>query len=185
MRTHLVAIVLFTQSLGLATAFAAQGLGGVARQEEARRKATGVPSKVYTNDNLRGDGSSQPAAAAPAPPAAPPVVAESPAAAPAAPAPAPGEVRDEKYWRGRIEAARTALTRAQLFREALQTRINSLMTDFVNQDDPARRAVIGAQRQEALAEFDRLKQEIANGQKAIAAIQEEARRANAPAGWVR
>jgi hypothetical protein len=72
-----------------------------------------------------------------------------------------------------------------MFREALQTRINSLMTDFVNQDDPARRAVIGAQRQEALAEFDRLKQEITDGQKAIAAIQEEARRANAPPGWMR
>jgi len=36
-----------------------------------------------------------------------------------------------------------------------------------------------------LAELDRLKKEIAERNKAITAIQEEARRAGAPSGWVR
>ena len=88
-------------------------------------------------------------------------------------------------WRGKLEGARTALTRAQLFQDALQSRINALSTDFVNRDDPAQRAVIAADRQKALAELDRVKQEIAQNQKAIVAIQEEGRRAGAPAGWLR
>jgi hypothetical protein len=36
-----------------------------------------------------------------------------------------------------------------------------------------------------MAELDRVKQENAELQKAIAAIQEEGRRAGAPAGWLR
>jgi hypothetical protein len=176
---------------GFAAGLYAQSLGEVARQEEARRKAIKEPAKVYTNDNLRGSDlpAPAPAAATPQTPAAPapasvqpPVAAQVPGTAPAG---APGEVRDEKYWRGRVDAARTALTRAQTFQEALQSRINALSADFVNRDDPAQRNVIAAERQKALAELDRVKQEIADGQKAIAAVQEEARRANVPAGWVR
>jgi hypothetical protein len=72
-----------------------------------------------------------------------------------------------------------------MFQEALQSRINALSTDFVNRDDPAQRSVIAADRQKAMAELDRVKQESAELQKAIAAIQEEGRRAGAPAGWLR
>ena len=91
----------------------------------------------------------------------------------------------EDAWRKRITAARDALSRAQVFAEALQSRINALSTDFVNRDDPAQRNAIAGERQKALAELDRVKQEIVDHQKAITAIQDEARRAGVPAGWVR
>jgi hypothetical protein len=55
----------------------------------------------------------------------------------------------------------------------------------VNRDDPVQRSTIAAERQKALAEFDRVKQEIADQQKAITTIQDEARRAGVPPGWVR
>jgi hypothetical protein len=180
-------VVLVLCSVGLqpdGAALFAQSLGEVARQEEARRRAIKQPAKTYTNDNLRG-GDLPPSAATPA--AAPPAAAAADAAASdaaAAPA-APQEARNEKYWRGRIDAARTALSRAQTLHEAVQTRVNSLSADFVNRDDPAQRNVIAAERQKALAELDRLKQEIAAQQKAIVDTQDEARRANVPAGWVR
>jgi ATP-dependent exoDNAse (exonuclease V) alpha subunit len=77
------------------------------------------------------------------------------------------------------------LSRAQVFGEALQSRINALTTDFVNRDDPSQRNAIAAERQKALAELDRVKQEIVDHQKAISTIQDEARRAGVPAGWVR
>ena len=77
------------------------------------------------------------------------------------------------------------MSRAQIFAEALQSRINALATDFVNRDDPAQRNAIAAERQKALAELDRVKQETVDHQKAISAIQDEARRAGVPAGWVR
>jgi len=77
------------------------------------------------------------------------------------------------------------LSRAQTFADALQSRINVLSADFVNRDDPAQRNVIGADRQKAVDELARVKTEIAQFQKAITDIQDEARRANVPAGWVR
>ena len=171
----------------------AQALGDVAKQEAERRKTVGTPGKVYTNDSLR---SEPPPAAAPAGPksAAPPA-----APAPAAPGgqPTAGEASGtttpaaepapttEDGWRTRITAARDALSRAQIFSEALQSRINALNTDFINRDDPAQRDAIAAERQKAMSELDRVKREIADHQKAITTIQDEARRAGVPAGWVR
>ncbi|MBI4265785.1 MAG: hypothetical protein HY657_15525 [Acidobacteria bacterium] len=173
----------------------AQSVADIARQEAARRKAITTPGKVYTNDNLRREPPST--ASVPAPPAAAPAVqpqgAEPGQAAPAgaaeaaaAPPPAAAEpVRDEAYWRQRLTAEREALARAQIFAEALQSRINALTTDFVNRDDPAQRDVIAADRQTALAELERVQREIQDHQKAIAGIQEEARRAGVPPGWLR
>jgi hypothetical protein len=163
----------------------AQSLGDVARKEEARRKTVRKPSRVYTNDNLKNvDPPPADTASSPEPQgAAAPAASGTPAAT--TPPAATESARDEKYWRGRLDAARTALTRAQTFQDALQSRINALSTDFVNRDDPAQRNVIVADRQKALAELDRVKKEIAEHQKALADIQEEGRRAGVPAGWLR
>lgn len=181
------------------TGAAAQSLAEVARQEAERRKAIQARGKVYTNDSLRDE--PPPSTPVPAPPTAAPATpdattpagqtpaagGQAPAAQPGAPAagttpPAP---QTEAEWRKRIDSERNALQRAQMFSEALQSRINALTTDFVNRDDPAQRDVIAAERQKALAELDRVKQDIANHQKAITTIQDEARRAGVPAGWVR
>ena len=93
--------------------------------------------------------------------------------------------KEEAKWRERMKNEREALDRAKSFADALQIKINSLKTDFVNRDDPVQRAGIAAERDKSLAELDRLKKEIAERNKAITAIQEEARRAGAPSGWVR
>jgi hypothetical protein len=173
-----------------------QGLGDVAKREAERRKAVGTPGKVYTNDSLRTDapptsapattpqGATPPAAAAQAPAVAAGV--QTPGSQPTGTAASsePGSTTEDA-WRKRITAARDALSRAQVFAEALQSRINALTTDFVNRDDPAQRNAIAGERQKALAELDRVKQEIVDQQKAISAIQDEARRAGVPAGWVR
>jgi hypothetical protein len=55
----------------------------------------------------------------------------------------------------------------------------------VNRDDPAQRDVVAAERQKALAELDRVKKEIQDHQHALTALQDEARRAGIPPGWVR
>ena len=77
------------------------------------------------------------------------------------------------------------LDRDQTFADALQTKINSLTTDFVNRDDPAQRAVLERDRQKSIAEVNRLKKAIADDKKAIADLEEEARRAGVPPGWLR
>jgi hypothetical protein len=191
---------------------AGQSLADVARKEQERRKAATSAAKpdkdkekdkdkakkVYTNDDL-GPGGPQPEAApteAASGQAAPPAQAththEAPAAqtpAPAAGAPAPeaaaGENRDENWWRNRITTARADLQRQTLFLEAIQSRVNALTTDFVNRDDPAQRDQIAVERQKNLSELERVQKEIERLKKQVADIEEEARRAGVPAGWLR
>jgi flagellar hook-associated protein FlgK len=84
-----------------------------------------------------------------------------------------------------LKALRDELARNDTFAEAMQTRLNSLQTDFVNRDDPAQRSVIERNRQKVASELNRLKQSITDGKKAIADLEEEARRAGVPPGWLR
>ena len=43
--------------------------------------------------------------------------------------------KDEKYWKGRITAAREAADHDKVLLDALQSRVNALSTDFVNTSD--------------------------------------------------
>lgn len=164
-----------------------QSLAELAKQEELRRKSIGSTGKVYTNEDLRRDITAT----------APPSGNATPAQPPSTQVPSvnlpggrvddaeAGEVKDEKYWRERIAAARATLERSRVFADALQTRLNSLAADIVNRDDPAQRAQLELERQRALAELDRVTKETAEQAKAIADIEEEARKSNVPPGWLR
>jgi hypothetical protein len=180
--------------LASAAVASAQSLVEVARREEERRKAVGTAGKVYTNEQLRSEPGGAPAPA-PSPAAGTPAKPSEAAAAPEAASPEPAKPgteaagtetpRTEEAWRKRIATEREGATRAKLLADALQSQINGLTTDFENRSDPAQRSVIFANRQKALAELDRVKKEAEQHQKAVATIQEEARRAGIPAGWVR
>lgn len=187
---------LATAAVLLLTATAqAQSLADVARKEEERRKANPESTKVYTNKDLN---------AAPAP--------STPAPAPASSTPAGGTkdsketkdakdpkasddkakdatvkepVKDRAYWAGRLKALQDQVDQNQTLVDAIQTRVNALSTDFVNRDDPAQRSVIERDRQKALSELTRLKQAVVDGKKAVATLEEEARRAGVPPGWLR
>jgi hypothetical protein len=184
-------------------------LAEVARKEAERRKAIRSASPVYTNADVKESG--RPASPAPPPAAAgeagaavqPPAPASEPgaeakappsqaapsaqAAQPAAPAAGSGEAApgDEAFWRRRMAEARERLHRSKLFAEALQSRINALWADFTARDDPAQRALIEANRQEALAELERVKADIERETRAIEELEEEARKAGVPPGWLR
>jgi hypothetical protein len=189
----------------------AQSLGDVARQEEARRQSA-AKGKVYTNGDLRGAPAPAttpaPSPASPAPGASPAAgdagakagakpdpKADGKAAAPGADAkaaaggdatsaPADGK-GDEAAWRKRRQTIQDALNRAQAFASALQSQINGLTGEFAARDDPAQRARVGAERQKALTELDRVKKEIQQNTKALDDLQEEARRSGVPPGWLR
>lgn len=170
-----------------------QSLAEIAAKEQARREKIQKPSPVYTNKDL--EPSSRPAPPPPAADAGTPTAPEADEeavteeGAPPAEGEAPEEEEDlakqEEMWRSRITEARAALERSQMFAEALQSRINALWADFTARDDPAQRAVIEAERRKAIAQLDRVKAEIVAQTKAIADIEEEARRAGVPPGWLR
>jgi hypothetical protein len=184
---RLIAILL-AALIWMPAAPSAQGLASVAKKEEARRKNIKAPAKVYTNEDLKADIT---ASVVP-----PPSNASAAEPTPSAQVPSvnlpggkvteePGETKDEAYWRGRMAQARSALERLRIFNDALQSRLNALATDIVNRDDPAQRSQLELERQRAIAEMDRVKKEMADQTKVIADIEEDARKAGVPPGWLR
>ena len=179
----LVAVMLATPVI-----LSAQTLAEVARKEEARRRSVKQSGKVYTNGDLTADIT---ASSVDAPTNASPAAPEPSTQVPSVNLPggngqaADTERKDEAYWRQRITGARSALERSRIFADALQSRLNALATDIVNRDDPAQRAQLELERQRAMAEMERVKQEMAEQTKAIADIEEEARKAGVPPGWLR
>ena len=181
------------------SAFAQSPLADAARREAVRRKAVRDASvPVYTNADIL----QLPERTAPVRPplstsgettvttagiggetSDAPAAASAPAAeaAPAEPSPR----GDAKIWRARITTARSNLSRATMFAEALQSRINGLTVDFTNRDDPAQRQLLFDQRQQALDELSRVQAEIAAFTQEIRDIEEEARRLGVPPGWLR
>jgi hypothetical protein len=164
-----------------------QTLGKAARDAEAKRKTTSTSGKVYTNGDLRGDPSS------PSQPGAPTTSPTTAAAPPSQSGVAPADekakdgqpAKDEAYWRQRIKAERDALSRAETFSAALQSQISGLHAEFAACAGPPQCNEISSKRQKSSGELDRVKKEIADRTKAVVGIQEEARRAGVPAGWVR
>ena len=208
-------IVVVTLAAILTSGAPAQSLGDVARQEESRRKTTssgkvytnddlrGAPAAATTTPAPTPPSPATDAAPAALPPPAdagakpapkPDVKADAkPApggdakAADAEPkaAPAPDPKGDQAAWRKRRQSIQASLERAEAFAVALQSQINGLTADFAARDDPAQRAKVGSDRQKALTELDRVKKEVQQHTKALADLQEEARRAGVPPGWLR
>ena len=189
MRAHHFTFVTAAALLLTAMTAQAQSLADVARKEEERRKAKPEKAKVYTNKDLY-------AAPAPSTPAgdtkdtkdakdAKDAKDTKDAKDPKAAADAKEPAKDKAYWSGRLKKLQDQLDQNQTLVDAMQTRINALSTDFVNRDDPAQRSVIERDRQRALSELTRLKQAVVDGKKAVADLEEEARRAGVPPGWLR
>jgi hypothetical protein len=181
----------------LPAAASAQSLAEVARAEGARRGRLAKQAKVYTNQDLTRDptaptsvpaptGSSpgQPGAGGPGGSSAPADNGAGQASSDAVPA-EPEPARTESYWRERMTTARAAQQRAQMFASALQSQINALTTDFVNRDDPAQRTSIEQNRLKAMAELERVQRDVAASTTALRDIEDEARKAGVPAGWLR
>jgi hypothetical protein len=196
MKRHTLAAgsVVFAIAVGFFTAAAASGqtLGEVAKKESERRKAQPQGGKVYTNKDLPASAQKpatpNPSTEAPAQTPTDPVAAATEQKAEDAKTAADtpqGDQKDQAYWKGRMAAAREELRRSEMFAEALQTRVNALNKDFNSRDNPAQRSAIGTDRTEALNELTRVKQDVERGKKQITDIEEEARKAGVPPGWVR
>jgi len=155
----------------------------VARKEEERRKDVKAPAKVYTNKDLgapiQGGSASDGKASASSPEA-------SKEAAKAGDDKAKdGAVKDQAYWAKRKKDLQDRLERSKTQVDAMQTRINSLTADFASHDDPIQRSAIERDRQRAVDELGHLQQDIKDTQKALTDLDEEARKAGVPPGWLR
>ena len=201
-------IFAFVTVIGLAAGFApsvhGQSLADVARKEQERRQAAAKRgTKVYTNGDLKTPSEPDPNTAAAASAAAdsaapadkkaadvktdakPDAKGDEKSQAKDAKAADKGDVKDQASWSARMKVLNDQLERDRLYAEAIQTRINSLTADFSAKDDPAQRALIGQDRDKALAELERLRKQIEDDKDAIGNAEEEARHAGVPPGWLR
>jgi hypothetical protein len=162
----------------------AQSLGDVARKAAAESKERPA-TKVYTDKDL---------AETPPRAIAPPLIEVSTG---------PSESdrqdqyrriarKDEAYWKDRMRAARFTLDADRTFlgaaitRESeLAKRLNRNTEDALYVRDRRVRTEIEAQWQAAVTEVSRLKAAVDVGRLAIASLEDEARRANVPPGWLR
>ncbi len=186
--TYLAPVVVVVGLAGVVRPVQAQSLADLARAEEERRKDVKVPAKVITDKDLK---------AVPGPP--PGVVSSTPSTEAAKDATAT-QAQDDKdkedkekdkaskgqaYWAGRKKELQDKFEQDRRFADALQSRINALTADFTARDDPAQRRLIEVDRQKALADLGRLQTSVEAGKKALADLDEEARKAGVPPGWLR
>jgi hypothetical protein len=188
----------------------AQSLGEAAAREKAKRDKRGKekPAPSYTDDDLKDP--NKPAAQdkdkakendpnAPAPPGGTNIGGEggSPrrprtpvpegGSAPAAPAPPSVSTGDETIWRTRARDHRDAIHNAEKSIQETQDRLNALMLDrdVTSTGDPNRLQTIEAQKAEARSALERARLNLAEAQKALQDLEDEARRNNVPPGWLR
>ena len=181
-----VTLVVACASVAYGQASSTVSLAEVARKEEARRKTAKKATMVFTNANLAtADAPTSVVSSAPMVSSNATATTTEPTIPGGKAEPPPPAKGDQAFWQGRISKARTDLTRTQMFADSLQTKINSLRTDFTNRDNRVEREKIQQDLNTALAELERLKKEIDTQQKAITAIEDEARRAGVPSGWLR
>jgi hypothetical protein len=186
LRTSLVVIVALAGLAGAEYPVQAQSLGDVARKEEARRKDIKAPAKVYTNKDLGAVPAREPG-----------TVSSAPAASASADTNAKatddkdkdkdkaGPQKDQAYWGGRRKELQAKLESDQTLADAMQTRISALTADFSSRADPIQRAGIERNRLKAVSELDRLRKSVEDGKKALANLDDDARKAGVPAGWLR
>ena len=166
------------------TPAAQPSLAEIAKKEAERRKTTKDAKKVITTKDLP-ESARRPASA--------PAVADgTQSGAEQKPAPgsetastASGGQGEEAAWRARITQARETLRRNETFLEALQTRVNALGNDFRNSGDSVQQAKVTQDRLKALEDLERVKADVELSKKQIADIEEEARKAGVPPGWLR
>jgi hypothetical protein len=177
---RLVAVLLLAAAPALP-----QSLGEVAERSNKQRK--GTPAKVYTNDDLNESHDApegkvaSPAAPAPAAPAATPSGGAS-----TAPAPAP-TMDPAQRWRRDAKARRDAVARAEANVAAIQAKIDALLLDLnpTNVGDPNRLQTIEAEKAKALADLEMAKEELAQARQGVEDLEDEARKAGVPPGWLR
>ena len=174
--TRSLCIAALVTLLSPTTHLDAQSLAGVAKKAQEDR-ADKPPAKVYTNKDLP-----DAPPAVPPPPALPP--SETPSTTTGSTSKATTsalETKDENWWRSRATTLRRTLADNQTKLVAAKAHYDSL--------PPEARGVTGAPIVEAWMkakeEISRLLAVVANDQRALEELQDEARRAGVVPGWLR
>jgi hypothetical protein len=182
-RTFAVAIVVSVLPLTAG----GQSMGEAARKAKelrAKNARSGVKAKSYTQDDVKNapplaNDPDQPAAS-PGPPSSPEIPSSSAAEAPSPDGPTVAG-RNEAAWRGRIVEARQRIEAARKDHEYWSGYTMVVGDIFVDeQDRPVITSIEQLQAKTAAA-----KKAVEAAEKALVNLEEEARKAGVPPGWLR
>jgi len=150
----------------------------------AAKKAKGGKIKagiVVTNLNLKtikGEGGGVVTLGNPADPNAPAYTPE--------PNAVPGGGRSKEDWQNQISSARGAVANAESLIVTLRGKAAKLENDFYAWDDPAYRdGVLKPAWDQAVADLEAARQALETAKQRIVDLEEEARKAGTPPGWLR
>jgi hypothetical protein len=187
-----VALVLL---VAVPVAAGAQSLGDVAKREEEKKKKTAKPpAKVYTEEDLkkaRESGSGTVNVLPEIGSSSSPAASERPSAGEGGPARGENSgdagPRDEKYWRAEAARRREAVKVADSKVPMLEAQVAELRSDMspTNTQDPNRLQNQDRQLRQALDNLEAARRALDAARQSLADLEEEARRAGVPPGWVR
>jgi hypothetical protein len=190
-RAWSIAVLLLVPALATA-----QSLGEAAAREKAKRdskRGKSAPAPSYTDEDLKdpskpekksGEGTSsggQPEGGTTYGQMTPEAAAEAGIAATSVSA------GDESVWRQRARDQREAVRSAEKAIEDAQSRLNALMLDRdpTSLGDPNRLQTIEARKNEARSALEAARLHLAEAQKGLQDLEDEARRNSVPPGWLR
>lgn len=195
-RTIFISILVFVTTLGAWSLASTQDLGELARQEREKREKdkekSQKPAKTYTNTDIEkltgGYVSSVSSQTEPA-------AGEEKKAEVAGDkgekkdGEASGEKKEEEkgeaYWRKRATDARALADRTKERLDLLTRDRQSRFNLYFNENDPARQGALKTDLEATDAKIEQARTDAEKAAQALADLADEARRASAPAGWVR
>jgi chromosome segregation ATPase len=150
------------------------------KAREAKKNATQA-KLVFTNDNIPTTPGSAPSVAAPAQPAA-----ESAAKAAEEKSSAEDKKKEEAEWRQKFGEARTKLASAEKELDLLQRELNLNRQQYYSDPNKTlREEYTRSEVNKGKGDIDAKKLEVAQLRAALAALEDELRRAGGPAAWSR
>ena len=185
MRLHILALLMIA-AIGLGRApVAGQSLADVAKKEEERRK-TAKPADKTVHEQGPRHAATRHAVSAPAKPAASTDATAKETGKPAEQEKEKEPVKDQAYWAGRMKELHTQLDRDQTYADALAD-AHQRALDRLRQPRRSGAARRDRRRPPEGARRARPPEEARSTatKKAIADLEEEARRAGVPPGWLR
>jgi predicted RNase H-like nuclease (RuvC/YqgF family) len=160
------------------TIVSAQTVADIARRARAQRQNTPA-TIIISNQNSKSE------APAAKPEVIPSEVAKAEEAKPATETPAaPADGRDEKWWRGQFEKVRSEITRLETEIPVLDAELKTANREFLTRaydpDGRGQKAISSANER-----LQGAQNELAKAKARVAQLENDLRRADAPAGWAR
>jgi chromosome segregation ATPase len=83
-----------------------------------------------------------------------------------------------------MAAAREHVSRTRIQLEAMRSRVGRLAGAALNAANPAEQSQVQREQQETLQEYDRLRADVERYERGLTELEEQARQAGVPPGWL-